>query len=496
MHKRLYETLFNSTSDAILINDPEGEGKVLSANPAACRMFRYTPQEFLGIKREAMVDLSDPKTAAVVKNRDGKQSAFEELLYIRKDGTRFYGDINRALFQDGKQLLSVVIIRDITERKRTEELLRESRDQAWGQLKEIESIYNSAHIGLAVFDRELRYVRINEFLAKINGFPAIDHIGKTVREILPDLGGFAEAIGRTVFITQQPVTGIEFSGTTPAQPGVQRFWTEHWLPLKDQDDQVVGINVVVEEITEQRRMEKELRRSRDELEMLVKERTEKLEESEKRLRILASELINAQEKERKRIAHELHDSLAAQLAAIKYRLERKLKEGDSPDRTTTLEQIIQDVQRATTETRRIMLNLRPSVLDDIGIVAALSWFSRETERTYPGMKVHFLGTVQEEEIPEGLKINIFRVIQECISNAIRHGRSNRVMVNIDKKYPWLRLSVMDNGYGFDSLREEPSEAGGIGLGSMQQRVESSGGIFSITSNPGKGTVVKAEWRIH
>ena len=132
------------------------------------------------------------------------------------------------------------------------------------------------------------------------------------------------------------------------------------------------------EITERKRAEKALR------------------DSEGRLRALSSQLMNAQETERMRIAHELHDSLVSQLAAIKYRLESWLSQPESPANPAKLEVIIQDVQSAIVETRRIMANLHPSVLDDLGIVPALSWFSREMEKSYQGTSVSLPGALRNE----------------------------------------------------------------------------------------------------
>ncbi len=230
------------------------------------------------------------------------------------------------------------------------------------------------------------------------------------------------------------------------------------------------------------------------LEDRVSQRTAQLQQSEERLKALSSELIIAQETERKRVAHELHDGLAAQLAAVKYKVEQRFKRGESLGSTLTLEETVKDIDTAMTETRRIMANLRPSVLDDLGVLPALSWYLREIGNAYPEISAGYSGNVQESDIPEPLKIVIFRVVQESITNAVRHGNSSLIKIRLDKESNWLRLKVEDNGNGFESVKK--SASGGIGLDSMQQRVESTGGIFSITSSPGNGTSVKAEWKIH
>ncbi len=153
---------------------------------------------------------------------------------------------------------------DITERKQAEIALQESQAQVQRQLTEIETIYQSAPIGLNVLDPDLRFIRINQHLAEINGLPPADHIGRTVREILPDLADTAEALLRPVLQTGEPLLDVEIRGETPAQPGVQRVWLESFLPLKD-GDRIVGINTVCEEITERKRVEQRLRESEERL---------------------------------------------------------------------------------------------------------------------------------------------------------------------------------------------------------------------------------------
>ena len=153
---------------------------------------------------------------------------------------------------------------------RSEGVLRRSEDAARRQLAEIQSIYNSAPVGLCVFDRNLRYLRINERMAEINGIPAADHIGRTVEEVLPSLAPLARPLAERVLSTGEGVTDVEFSGTTVAEPGVPRTWTEQWLPLKDASGRIVAINVVVEETTERRRAEEVLRRSEERFRALVR----------------------------------------------------------------------------------------------------------------------------------------------------------------------------------------------------------------------------------
>ena len=125
------------------------------------------------------------------------------------------------------------------------------------QLAEIEAIYHTLPIGLAVLDTDLRFQRINRALAEINGVSPEDHVGRTVREIVPDLADGAESVLRQVLETGEPILDFELQGETAAQPGVTRTWLESWYPLRDSRDRIIGINIVAQEITERKQAEQE-----------------------------------------------------------------------------------------------------------------------------------------------------------------------------------------------------------------------------------------------
>ncbi|HEX2494873.1 MAG TPA: PAS domain-containing protein [Steroidobacter sp.] len=128
-------------------------------------------------------------------------------------------------------------------------------------LAQLDLIYASAPVGLCVLDRSLRYVRVNERLAEINGVSVEDHLGRTVREVVPGIADAVERIFRRIIQTGEPVLNFEITGDTKAQPGVTRYWNESWYPLKDQAGRVIGVNIVANETTEQHRAEAALRAS-------------------------------------------------------------------------------------------------------------------------------------------------------------------------------------------------------------------------------------------
>jgi PAS domain S-box-containing protein len=124
------------------------------------------------------------------------------------------------------------------------------------QLNQLEALYYSAPIGLALLDRELRFQRVNMVLAEFNGTPVAEHLGKVVWEIVPDLRASAEPLIQKVIDTGEPIVGIELTGETPAQPGVRRDWLEKFYPVKGPDGTVTGVGVIVEDVTERKRLER------------------------------------------------------------------------------------------------------------------------------------------------------------------------------------------------------------------------------------------------
>jgi len=222
---------------------------------------------------------------------------------------------------------------------------------------------------------------------------------------------------------------------------------------------------------------------------------EHLKESEKKLRYLSTELMTAQEKERKRIAGELHDSIAASLSAIKLSIEKILCQMEQGERCQRLRDVISRVQQVNEETRRIMSDLRPSMLDDLGIVPAINWFCREFQKTYSSISIEKKIDIEENAVPDSLRTPIFRICQEALNNVAKHSKATLVNLSLQKFDKRIELSIQDNGKGFNSEENSGAEHSrkGLGLVSMKERAEFSGGSFNIESATGKGTVICVWW---
>jgi PAS domain S-box-containing protein len=226
---------------------------------------------------------------------------------------------------------------------------------------------------------------------------------------------------------------------------------------------------------------------------------EALQKSEIDLRRLSAQLLEVQESERKRIAMELHDSIGQFLAAVKFGLENainKLPENTAKESIELLKALIPLIQQGSDEVRTIHTDLRPGLLDDLGIIATISWFCREFERLYSGLRIEKQVDIEEREVPEPLKIVIFRVVQEALNNVGKYAKADLVRLSIKRTDSKIELVIEDNGQGFDieHFRSANKAMGGVGLGSMKERTQLSGGSFSIDSIKGEGTTVRASWQ--
>ncbi len=225
----------------------------------------------------------------------------------------------------------------------------------------------------------------------------------------------------------------------------------------------------------------------------------KLQCSEKDLRELTAQLFKAEENVNKYIAQELHDSIGQYLSSIKYIAEETINQiqtGHLEKGSHALETIISIIQTTIDEVSRISMGLRPSTLDDLGILATISWFCREYHRVYPNIDLEKKIEIEENDVPFTIKTPLFRILQESLNNVARHSQATKVQVDLVKTGSRVEMSITDNGIGFNVQEKITScedDRKGFGLVSMQERTKYSGGVFSIESAREKGTIIRASW---
>ncbi|MDM7919281.1 MAG: sensor histidine kinase, partial [Methanosarcina sp.] len=216
------------------------------------------------------------------------------------------------------------------------------------------------------------------------------------------------------------------------------------------------------------------------------------------LHYLSLKILETQEQERKTVARELHDSIGSSLAAIRFALEQKIHSMGTVSEPASigfsLEKIMVMLKEVIDESQRIAYDLRPSVLDTLGLLPAIRSLCRRYSEIHRGIGLDTRLELSEEEIPEKLKIVCYRIIQECFNNAAKHSSADHLQLYLGRSENILNLVMEDNGKGFDV--EEAitlaSKNNSMGLQGMIERVELAGGKIDIMSGKGQPTKIKIQ----
>jgi PAS domain S-box-containing protein len=358
---------------------------------------------------------------------------------------------------------------DITEQRQAQLALQESERLARLRLAELDQIYKTAPVGLCFVDTNLRYVRINEVLAAMNGRPAWDHIGRTIREVIPDMANEIEALYRRVFDSGEPLIAVELQrpGNAAIRPG--RCADVSLYPLKNEAGSILGFNVVVQDITGRK-------------------------QAENTLRFLSARLLHLQDEERRRIAGELHESTAQDLAALRMCLGELQRNEQSlgPAAQETINQCLEISDKVIGEVRTLSYVLHPPFLEEAGLKMVVPWFTAGfSERS--GIQVDLDLSEDLRPLPPGYETALFRIMQESLMNVHRHSGSHWAGVRIVRGERQVLMEIQDRGRGMspDSRTGMSREAHpGVGISGMRERVKELGGTCVIESEPGQGVTVR------
>jgi signal transduction histidine kinase len=220
------------------------------------------------------------------------------------------------------------------------------------------------------------------------------------------------------------------------------------------------------------------------LERQTRGRYYELARSRRELQLLSSRLVDAQETERRSISRELHDEVGQSLGALLVDLGRL--PAIAPEAKEQIDRMKSVAERTFQSVRNISLLLRPSMLDDLGLAAALEWQGREVSRNSE-IEVDVQTGSLSEDLPDEYKICIYRFVQEALHNAVRHSAARAATVSVEQSPNRIVVQVKDNGRGFD-----PRRTRGLGLLGMEERVKRLGGTFAIHAAPQQGTTATAE----
>ncbi|MBK8637462.1 MAG: PAS domain S-box protein [Chromatiaceae bacterium] len=339
------------------------------------------------------------------------------------------------------------------------------RDQELAQVRE-EALVENSPTGILMM-RQGRLCLVNPRLAEILGSSRDEVLGTEALTLIhpEDRERVAHALRGA---GPSPIPEIECRLLT--RSGLPRWVVLRHAPIQSRGETLTL--VTLQDLTERKRLEEELRD-------------------------LSARLLRAQEEERRRVARDLHDGPCQTLTAVRLSLEAWLLQQPAIERRSSmppLGQWVPTLREVADELRRIATDLRPAMLDDLGLLATLRWFLGRFAKLHPGLRVRHHLAVPEADIPPALKTPIFRILQEACANAARHSQGQLVRVNLRLDAGWLRLRISDDGLGASAHPGWMADRGpGLGLGSMRERAALSGGELRIRARGGAGTRVEASW---
>jgi len=386
-----------------------------------------------------------------------------------------------------------VYFHDITERKRAEEALRKSEHEK-------SLILDNANEIIAFHDTDHNLIWANKaYLASID-MPLTQVKGKKCYSCWGLDRLCSNCPVTSAIQTGEPQSGELTPGNQPHWPADQGSWIVRAAPVKDSAGIIIGAIEVAHDITERNAAEMALQRRTLELQHLAETLEQRVKERTAELADLSAQLVSAQESERRRISYDLHDNVWQTLVAIRFSIENLFSRQDKPDWAALhkkSKEVIGNILTAVGKIRSMQGDLWPYVLDDIGMLATIEWYCREFEKTHRGLTIENRVALREEDIPSEAKIVIYRIMQEAMSNVVKHSQAKHVSLLVANKDQKVEFTVVDNGIGFDLeeklIKRNPLE--GLGLLSIKARTELSGGIFGIESAKGKGTTVRASWAL-
>ena len=447
-------------------------GVILYWNRFAEWMFGWTEEE---VRNQTLAKVTGFTTEAARTGLSGFGAVkgwTGEVKALRRDGSTFptYLTCSPIWRADGSVAGFVYTFIDISDRKAAETAIRDSEEK-------YSTVVENSPTGIFIY-RNGRLEFANQRFFQMVGRPMQELASMDIADLV-----HAEDWPMVQELWRRRLAGLGASQDYECRilhaSGEPR-WVSGRTALIRYGGQVALLGNI-QDITERHKAEQSLRDSRESLHNL------------------SARLMSAQESERQRVARELHDSIGQSLSAAKFMVERALDEqgltdGDSPQ-ARTLRAVVPVLQASVEEVRRISMALRPTTLDDLGLIATIAWFTREFQMTYPHMDVERLIEVEEFEVPDLLKTNIFRILQEAMNNASKYSQASKITVSLRQILGDLQLVVGDNGVGFDPDQPRRKTHGGFGLVSMRERAELFGGTLIITSAVGAGTMVIAQWSL-
>jgi PAS domain S-box-containing protein len=457
--------IIQSAMDAIITVDEQR--RIVLFNAAAQQIFRCPGVDAIGadigrfirgqlLQRQPEYGAEFDDAGAPI-HRLGQHLA---LTGVRAGGAEFPVDASVSQVQLHGAGLYIVILRDVSERKLIEAALRENE-------RRYRSLFSKATDGILLLDAEGNVADVNDSFARMHGYTIEELLRMNLRELdTPETLALAPDRIRRVL-----------AGETLGFEVEQWHKDGHIVPL-DVAASAIDIDGKLyvlafhRDITERRRAEQELRRSQQDLRGLSKAANEALEA------------------ERRRTARELHDELGQSLTALKMDLEslRAILPSDQPELGERVQGMHALLDGTIAATRRIAADLRPLMLDDLGLAAALDWLTHNFSK-HTGIATDLVIDDSVAQVPEPIASALYRITQESLTNVAKYAQATTAEIRLERDGDWVQLLVCDNGRGIRA--EDREKRGTFGLLGIRERVTLLGGEVAISGEPGHGSEVRA-----
>ena len=460
------KAVFNTALDAIITMNPAG--MITAWNSQAESTFGWGEAEAVGGSLSDLIippqhrEAHEKGIARFLVTGEGPILRKRiEITALHRDGREFPVELTVCPMRKGGDWHFSAFVRDLTERRRGEEA------QA-----RLAAIVESSHDAILSMDMSGTIVTWNAAAEQLYCYTAHEVIGQHLSLLVPEdqpdeIPGIMKRLARGERIEHYETVRVRRGGTRVSV-------TLTISPLRDGRGNIIGASTIVRDNTERKQVEKALR------------------EGEQQLQALSRRLVEVQEMERAFIARELHDQIGQMLSAVKVNLEMISRDADPGLARRAAEGIVA-VTRAIEQVQNLSFELRPSLLDDLGLAAAVDAYAKrqaEAARLQLGLAICVACAV-----PKHIETACFRIIQEAVTNVVRHARARRLELELCTSGDRLDLVARDDGVGFDAVAlaaTAPVERR-LGLVGMRERAVYVGGELDVQSTPGVGTIVRAQF---
>jgi len=461
--------LFESAPDTIYLID--SEGRFVDGNRAAMELIGFAKDEVIGkslaeIGLLSAGQLSKAK-ANLKKAATGELSSPNEYTLKRKDGTYISVEVRTFPVKIGGKMLTLGIARDITEHKQAEEAVLEERDRAQKYL-------DIAAVMFIALDGQGNVTLVNKRGCKLLGWDEPEIVGKNWFENFQPENTKEHVKAVFLKLITGKIAPVDYyENPILCRDGSQKVIAWYNTALKDGSGNIIGTLSSGQDITERKQAEK------------------KLLDHQAQLKSLASELSLAEERERHRLATELHDQISQSLVISKIKLDQLRKSSASDELTKALGEVCNYLGRIIDDTRTLTFDLSYPILYELGFEAAVSEWLADEIRQKHGIETEFENDGLLKPLDEDIRILLFRDVRELLVNIVKHAQAHKVKVSVRRVDGHIHVSVEDDGVGFDpvEMTSTAAQKAKFGLFSIRERLEQLGGLIEIDSEMGRGTKI-------